>query len=111
MIHITMAKHVSAGYQNALEAAKSFENVTVVDSGHLSSGLGLAVLCAAHLAEQHAARSEIAASVKRMERLISSSFLLNNTQMMRQSGRVSRRIQVLCDALMLHPILVLKKAG
>ena len=110
MIHITMAKHVSAGYQNALEAAKSFENVTVVDSGHLSSGLGLAVLCAAHLAEQHAARSEIAASVKRMERLISSSFLLNNTQMMRQSGRVSRRIQVLCDALMLHPILVLKKS-
>ena len=110
VIHITMAKHVSAGYQNALEAAKSFENVTVVDSGHLSSGLGLAVLCAAHLAEQHAARPEIVASVKRMERLISSSFLLNNTQITRQSGRVSRRIQVLCDALMLHPILVLKKS-
>ena len=51
IIHITMAKHVSGGYQNALEAAKSFENVTVVDSGHLSSSLGLTVLCAAYMAE------------------------------------------------------------
>ena len=40
VIHITMAKHVSEGYNNALEAAKSFENVTVIDSGHLSSSMG-----------------------------------------------------------------------
>lgn len=39
----------SEGYQNALEAAKSFENVTVIDSGHLSSSLGLMVLCGALL--------------------------------------------------------------
>ena len=109
IIHITMAKHISTAYQNAVEAAKSFENVTVVDSGHLSSGMGLAVLYAAHLAEQHTARVEIAACVKRMERFISSSFLLNSTHMMCQSGRISKRVQVLCDALLLHPILVLKK--
>ena len=44
VIHITMAMHASQGYQNALEAAKSFENVTVLDSGHLSSSMGLVVL-------------------------------------------------------------------
>ena len=110
VIHITMAKHVSLGYQNALEAAKSFENVTVIDSGHLSSGLGLAVLCAASLAENHASRADIAAAVKRMERFISSSFLLNSTHIMCQSGRISKRVQILCDALLLHPVLVLKKS-
>lgn len=110
VIHITMAKHVSDGYQNALEAAKSFDNVTVIDSGHLSSSMGLAVLCAAHLAEHHAGKAEIVASVKRMERFISSAFIINDTHMMCQSGRIPKRVQVLCDALLLHPVLVLRKS-
>ena len=110
VIHITMARHVSDGYQNALEAAKSFENVTVLDSGHLSSGMGLAVLRAAHLAEHHAGKAEIVEAVKRVERYISTSYLLNTTHMMRQTGHLSRRIQILCDALFLHPVLVLKKS-
>jgi DegV family protein with EDD domain len=110
VIHITMAKHVSNGYQNALEAARAFDNVTVIDSGHLSSSMGLSVLYAAHLAEHHASKAEIAAFVKRAERLISSAFIIDNTHMMCRSGRISKRVQVLCDALLLHPILVLKKS-
>ena len=110
VIHITMAKHVSTGYQNALEAAKSFDNVTVIDSGHLSSSMGLAVLHAACLAERHATKAEIAAAVRRMEQFISSAFIINDTHMMCRSGRISKRIQILCDALLLHPILVLKRS-
>ena len=110
VIHITMAKHVSVGYQNALEAAKSFNNVTVINSGHLSSSMGLAVLLAAQLAEHHVPKAEIVASVKRIERFISSAFIINSTHMMCQSGRISKRIQVLCDALLLHPVLVLRKS-
>ena len=105
-----MAKHVSVGYQNACEAAKSFENVTVIDSGHLSSSMGLAVLCAAYLAEHHAAKAEITEAVKRMEHFISSAFIIDSTHMMCQAGRISKRIQILCDALLLHPVLELKKS-
>ena len=110
IIHISMARHVSDGYQNALEAAKSFENVTVIDSGHLSSSMGLTVLCAAYMAEHHATKEEIVASVQRMARFISSAFIINSTHMMCQSGRISKKIQVLCDALLLHPVLLLKKS-
>ena len=110
IIHITMAKHVSSGYQNALEAAKAFDNVTVIDSGHLSSSMGLSVLYAAQLAEHHAGKAEIIALVKRMESFISSAFIINDTHMMCHSGRISKRMQVLCDALLLHPILMLKKS-
>ena len=110
VIHISMAKHVSDGYQNALEAAKSFENVTVIDSGHLSSSMGLTVLCAAHMAEHHAVKEAIVETVKRMEHFISSAFIINSTHMMCQSGRISRKVQILCDALLLHPVLVLKKS-
>ena len=72
--------------------------------------MGLAVLCAAYLAEHHAAKEEIIESVKRLERFISSAFIISSTHMMCQSGRISKRIQILCDALLLHPVLMLRKS-
>ncbi len=110
VLHITMAKHVSGGYDNAIEAAKSFEDVTVLDSGHLSSSMGLAVLCAAWMAENHVAKAEIIKAVKKLRRFISSAFIIDSTHMMCQSGRISKRIQILCDALLLHPVIVLRKS-
>ena len=110
VIHITMAKHVSQGYYNAVEAAKSFENVTVLDSGHLSSSMGLVVLYAASMAENHAAKTEIADAVKKLKHYISSAFIIDSTHMMVRSGRISRRVQILCDALLLHPVIMLRKS-
>ncbi len=110
VIHITMAKHVSEGYRNALEAAKSFENVTVVDSGHLSSSMGLSVLYAAHMAENHATRDEIVKTVKKLRRYISSAFIIDSTHMMCKAGQIPRRVQIMCDALLLHPVIVLRNS-
>ncbi|MCI8938644.1 MAG: DegV family EDD domain-containing protein [Dorea sp.] len=110
VIHITMAKHVSEGYHNALEAAKSFENVTVLDSGHLSSSMGLIVLYAASMAENHVSKTEIVKTVKTLRNYISSAFIIDKTNMMFRAGRISKRIQVLCDALLLHPIVVLRRS-
>lgn len=110
IIHITMAKHVSQGYANALEAAKSFENVTVLDSGHLSSSMGLSVLYAASMAENHVARAEIVKTVKKLRHYISSAFIIDSTHMMCQAGKIPKRIQVICDALLFHPVIVLRKS-
>ena len=110
VVHITMAKHVSKGYRNAMEAAKSFENVTVVDSGHLSSSMGISVLYAAHMAGNHASREEIVGMVKKLRRYISSAFIIDNTNAMCSAGQISRNVQVLCDALLLHPVIVLRKS-
>ena len=105
-----MAKHVSQGYQNAVEAAKSFENVTVVDSGHVSSSMGLAVLYAAYMAENHATKGEIIDNVKRLRRYISSAFIIDSTHMMCRTGRIPKRVQILCDALLLHPVMRLRNS-
>jgi DegV family protein with EDD domain len=110
IIHITMAKHASQGYFNAKDAARSFENVTVVDSGHLSSSMGLSVLCAATMAENHVPKDEIVKAVKRLRRYISSAFIIDSTHMMCQAGQISKRIKTICDALLLHPIISLRKS-
>lgn len=110
VIHITMAKHASQGYYNAIEAAKSFENVTVLDSGHLSSSLGLIALYAASMAEQHATKAEIVKAVNDLKRYISSAFIIKSTHSMCQAGQIPKQIQVVCDALLLHPVIELRKS-
>ncbi|MCI8538862.1 MAG: DegV family EDD domain-containing protein [Oscillibacter sp.] len=110
VIHITMAKQASLGHSNALEAAKSFDNITVLDSGHLSSGLGLSVLCAASMAENHVGKGEIVDLVETLKTRISSSFIIDSTHIMCQAGHLSKQIQLLCDTLLLHPVIKLKKS-
>ena len=68
------------------------------------------MLYAAHLAENHVPKSEIVRTVKRLRNYISSAFIIDSTDMMSQSGRLPKRIHVLCDALLLHPIIVLRKS-
>ena len=72
------------------------------------SSMGLSVLYAAYMAEHHAAKQEIIQNVKRLRRYISSAFIIDNTHMMCRAGRISRRVQILCDALLLHPVLKLR---
>lgn len=62
------------------------------------------------MAENHATRSEVVKTVKYLRRYISSAFIIDSTHMMCQSGHISKKIQVLCDALLLHPIIILRKS-
>lgn len=55
--------------------ARAFRNVTVVNSGNLSSGMGIAALWAAYMAGQNMAAEDIVTS-------ISTSFIMNSTQML-----------------------------
>ena len=110
VIHITMAKHASQGYFNAKEAARSFENVTVLNSGHLSSAMGLIVLCAASMAENHVSKEEIVKAVNQLRRYVTSDFIIDSTHMMCQAGQIPKRIKTVCDALLLHPVISLRKS-
>ncbi len=65
--------------------------------------MGLSVLYAAHMAENHASKDEIVSTVKRLRRYISSAFIIDSTHMMCRAGQISRKVQVMCDSLLLPP--------
>ncbi|MCH5256505.1 MAG: DegV family EDD domain-containing protein [Lachnospiraceae bacterium] len=111
IIHITTARYASEGYANALEASKTFDNVTVVDSGHLSSGMGLMVLRAAEYAAEGMSADAILNEIKVMKKRIKTSFIVETTEYLARSGRISSKVNEICKALMLHPVLVLKKSN
>ena len=110
IIHISMAKHASAGYKRSLEAARAFDNVLVVDSGHLSTGMGLLVLRAAEYAEEGMSAVEIVKKIEEMRKQVSTSFVVDSTEYLARSGRLAPKMNSLCKALMLHPVLVMKKS-
>jgi len=111
VIHITMARNASRGYANALEASKTFDNVIVVDSGHLSSGMGLMVLRAAEYAAEGLAAEKIVDELKRMRESVRTSFIVDSTEYLARSGRIPSKVNTVCEMLMLHPVIVLKDSS
>lgn len=110
VIHISMARYVSDGYEHALEAANNFDNVIVIDSGHLSSGMGLLVLRAAEYAEAEMMPEAMVEALKKDMSKVCTSFLVDTMEYMARSGRVSEKLYTLCRALMLHPLIVLRRS-
>lgn len=112
VIHITLAKRVPPyAYAKAVEAAKIFENVSIVDSGHLSSGMGLMVLKAAQDASAGVPVAQILKHCDSLRPRIRTSFVVDSTDFLVRNAQISARANKLCDAFMLHPVLAMKKSA
>ncbi|MBE6908580.1 MAG: DegV family EDD domain-containing protein [Ruminococcaceae bacterium] len=109
VIHITMASGTSLGYAAATEATQTFDNVFVVDSGHLSTGLGLMVLAADQMAKNGVTAEKILQELERLRPRLRTSFIVDSTEFLARSGRISRGLNHLIDGLMVHPVLVMRK--
>ncbi len=109
VIHITATSDLSGAYPNASQAAASFDNVTVLDSGHISSGHGFMVLHAAMLAEEGKTVSEICKALELYREHVFSNFLVPSTATLHRCGKVSGAVHKLCTVLNLHPVLAMSK--
>jgi len=109
VIHITATVDLSGAYPNATQAAKTFDNVTIVDSAHISSGHGLMVLYAAMLAEQGMSVDEICQALDEYRERVFSNFLVPSTATLHRNGKVSGSVHRLCTLLNLHPVLSMSK--
>ena len=105
VLHITATIGLSGAYPNALQASKSFDNVTVFDSTHISSGHGLMVLHAAQLAEEGKSVEEICRELEKYKDFVCSNFLVPSTAALYRNGKVSGAVHKLCSTLNLHPVL------
>ena len=109
VIHITATVDLSGAYPNAVQASRSFGNVTVVDSGHISSGHGLMVLYAAALAGKGKGVEEICEALTRFRERVFSNFLVPGTETLARNGKVSNAMNRACTILNLHPVLAMSR--
>ena len=109
MVHLTISgKIVNSGYPMATEAARAFDNVSVFDTGHLSSGQGIMTIMACRLAQQGFSPVEIIRRLEEMKKCVHTSFIVDSMDFLARAHQVSGRIASLTKAFMMHPVLVLR---
>ena len=109
IIHVSITSRVgNSGYGLAQEAAKAFDNVTVYDSAHLSSGQGIMVLEACRMAEEGRSPEEIIEALENLKKKVHTSFIVDNLDFLSRAGQVGKRIANVVKALMGRPVLRLR---
>ncbi|MCR4591263.1 MAG: DegV family EDD domain-containing protein [Lachnospiraceae bacterium] len=108
LIHIAITSSMSKDYTTASEVAKSFDNVSVINSGAISSATGILVLIACKLAQQGMQVEDIVSELEMVKRRLKCSFVIDRTEYMARRGLVSRRFNRITDILNIHPALRIK---
>lgn len=110
VIHISISSKIEhSGYGPALEASKSFDNVFVIDSAHLSSGQGLMAVVAAKMAESGLNAEQIVKELEVYKKKIHTSFIVDNLDFLSRAGQVGNGTANIVKSLMGRPVLKLRK--
>jgi DegV family protein with EDD domain len=112
VFHITTSAWGEKTYQNAIEAARSFGNVTIFDSGQISAGVGAYVLRAASIIEaSNVPPQALFGILSGMRGSIRSALIVDNTAMLLRSGRITARQNTIFQNFLLRPIFVPTRKG
>lgn len=106
VVHIALADFLSCTQQNAKLAAEDFDNVYIVNSRRLSTGMGLLVLRAAELAAEGMSAAEIAQTVDNLSYKADVSFVLDTLDYMCAGGRCSSVTKLGANLLKIKPQIV-----
>ena len=108
IIHIALTTDMSADYKRATEVAKSFDNVTVVNSELISSAAGILVLIAYKLSQMYDSVEEIVQELEYVKHYLKCSFVIDTTEYMARRDLVNRRVHSVAKSLSLHPSIVVR---
>ena len=109
VVHIALTSKIGKSYGMAVEAAKSFDHVHIIDSEQISCGAGLVTLQAARLAMEGRSVGEIVENVNKTKRQVVTRFLLPSMEAMYRGGYTDLRISRFCELFNLHPILEMRR--
>ena len=109
IIHISISSKIEhSGYAPSLEASKSFDNVFIIDSGHVSSGQGIMAIIAAKMVEEGLSAEQIVKELEVYKKKIHTSFIVDNLDFLARAGQVGSGIANVVKSLMGRPVLRLK---
>ncbi len=105
IVHITMASGAGGCYNAACIASQGFDNVHVIDSGHIAGGEGLVVLHAAQMAAEGKHADEICREAERIRESVESCYLLPEIHFFQRRGYINSYIAGIFKVFHLHPML------
>ena len=82
------------------------DQITIIDSENLSTGIGLMVLKAATMAQEGKSRDEICAAIEEIKGKVSASFVVDTLTYLHRGGRCSSVEALAGGVLKIHPKIV-----
>ncbi len=109
IIYLTATKKApDNSYHTAIEAAKSFDNVSVFDTGHLSTAIGILAVEASRMAEKGMPVPEILEHLEKEKHRVHTSFVVQDMENLSMSGQMNPKLAGPVRAFMIRPVLVIK---
>ena len=109
IVHFTISADMSSCYQNACLAAGTFENVYIVDSRTLSTGIGHLVLDACELRDEGKTAKEIFDILEERKQKLDVSFVLDTLRYLALGGRCNSLLAFGANILNIKPSIQVKE--
>ena len=106
IIHISLSSEISTSCSQAINAAKKFENVYIIDSRSLSTGIALEVIYAAKLAKKGLQPKEIVDKVNARIPYVQASFVIQTLEYLHKGGRCSGLLRFGAAILRIKPQII-----
>ncbi len=111
IIHFSLSSEMSSAYNNGCRASENYENVYMIDSKSLSTGIALQAIYASKLVKEGLDVKTIVEKVKERIPSTQASFVLSRLDYLYKGGRCSA-LQFWGSALLrLHPQIIVTKEG
>lgn len=107
VVHISFSSALSATHQNARLAAEEFDNVYIVDSKSLTTGITLLAIKAAQLAKDGVDAKTIAHEMEYKREKVVTTFILDKLEFLYKGGRCSGIAMLGANVLGIKPSIVM----
>ncbi|MBO0993429.1 DegV family protein [Bacillus sp. SD088] len=111
VVHISLGSGISSSYQNACIAAEELGSVYPVDSGNLSTGMGLLVIEAADRIAQGRTAVEISEEMNHLKSKVEASFVIDKLTYLHEGGRCSAIAAFSANLLNIKPCIEVNPAS
>lgn len=108
IIHYSLSSDMSSACANAINASKKFENVYVVDTRTLSTGIALLAIKASKMAQNGISVEEIVKQTTEDTSRVQANFIINKLDYLKKGGRCSSLALLGANLLKIRPQIVVK---
>ena len=108
VIHFSLSSLMSSAYNNAVSASKKFNNVYIVDSRSLSTGIALLCIYAKELIDDGVGFEDVCRAVEDRKKYVQASFELNRVDYLYKGGRCSMLSMLGANLLRIRPQILVK---
>lgn len=108
VIHFSMSSELSCACSNAIKASKNFENVHVINTKSLSTGIGLLIIKTRKMIDKDIPLDQILDEIHKDVEKLQVSFIVNKLDYLRKGGRCSAIALLGANILKIRPQIVLR---